>query len=344
MTPTQELDEKLSMDSHAASYTGVLHSFFAAAITAHLMLEDWRLEPFNHLWLALHPLLLQWYHQRSHSQHMQAMKPLAQAPLAQVPLPQALQQQEALDSHKSQEWLVLAVVAETFPKTESGGIAFTGNASSFTTGDDDKAFAMASYARAFECSLAALCKFWALLSCRWANGTRPGTGCIAIVGFSYMSSLLLQSFISHLLCSAQPFLCFRSGHRCLWAIASLWLCTVTNRLSHWTSSISWSCSIWSCSIWNWGYSCSDGIFVGAPNSIEALLEHPPAIFIPHRLVHPFLASPWMHTLSETLGPFPVATAFASLGSTTPITLGKSFLATVLHLLIRGLGIRIRLAP
>ena len=73
------------MDSHAASYTGVLDSFLAAAITAHLMLEDWSFEPFNHLWLALHPLLLQWYHQRSHSQHMQAKVPLAQVPLAQVP-------------------------------------------------------------------------------------------------------------------------------------------------------------------------------------------------------------------------------------------------------------------
>ena len=86
LTPTQELDEKVIMDSHAASYTGVLDSFFAAAITAHLMLEDWSFEPFNlyqtnHLWLPLHLLLLQWYHQRSHSQ---------QVPLAQVPLAQAL--------------------------------------------------------------------------------------------------------------------------------------------------------------------------------------------------------------------------------------------------------------
>ena len=57
------------MDSHAASYTGVLDSFFAAAITAHLMLEDWSFEPFN-LWKErAHPLLLQWYHhhQQFHS-------------------------------------------------------------------------------------------------------------------------------------------------------------------------------------------------------------------------------------------------------------------------------------
>ena len=40
-----------------------------------------------------------------------------------------------------------------------GGIAFTGNAGSFTTGGDDKAFAMASNARALEWLLAALCKF-----------------------------------------------------------------------------------------------------------------------------------------------------------------------------------------
>ena len=254
MTPTQELDEKLSMDSHAASYTGVLHSFFAAAITAHLMLEDWRLEPFNHLWLALHPLLLQWYHQRSHSQHMQAMKPLAQ-----VPLPQALQQQQE-----------------------------------------------------------ASCRYtWALLSCRWANGTWPGTGCIAIVGFSCMSSLLLQSFIFHLLCSAQPFLCFRSGHRWLWAIASLWPCTVTNRLWHWTSSISWSCSIWSCSIWNWGYSCSDGMFVGAPCPTELLLKHPPAIFPPHRFCG-VLPSTRMSSFPEGLCPLAMLSPLAPFIITTPI--------------------------
>ena len=114
LTPTQELDEKLIMDSHAASYTGVLDSFFAAAITAHLMLEDWSFEPFN-LWLEAHPLLLQWYHQQFHSQ-LWAMKPL---PLAQVPLAQALQQQQgaslAQDFHKSPNSLLWPVVALAIP-------------------------------------------------------------------------------------------------------------------------------------------------------------------------------------------------------------------------------------